>query len=447
LLVQPSSSPQNLAARKTHIHLQCPKRGAIYFLDDVLESAAKALEADIIRMDGQDLDELLERLIDPTAPETFMGHPQIFFTNVMRDTSKDNEQKDTEEENEELDDDEDQPEDSADFRISPDMPIRLFRLFAPRPMYPLGMHSGSSSFPSSSRTVASKEDNDNKVSAYLDLLISAPIDKRKLVKKIQRGGDASMTAQNLTASNRTIVYLRDFQSILETSRGQIAHQALLSVVHNRRRLGEKIVIVVSDDLPNDNFTSTAFANQYYHAIRIPASTALADKVALQEDRDARTREINLRSIQSSIRQRTRSPSMEFECPVGIHLDASATSSVYGLDTDIWELGKVQRVASIAMGNHGRRQVEQKLQRILPITITDIAQAVEDIRKADNERAASKQDRKSAREVADPAEGLQDVKQDIPVLKSINCKDCNKHEQRLLGGVIDPGHSIHWRANY
>ena len=449
LLVQSGSSQENLAARKIHIHLQCPKRGAIYFLDEIIESAAKSLEADIVRLDGQDLDELLEMLIDPTSPEVGIGHPQIFFTNIMRH-SKDADQRDeaNEEENEELEDDEETTEDSAEFRLPPDMPMRLFRLFAPRPLDPSGIHSSPSAFFNPARPSEPKEDTDTKVSTYLDLLVSAPIDKRKLLmKKLQRnGGDMGTTFQLLTGSNRTIVYLRDFQSILDSSRGQIAHQALLNVIRNRRRLGEKIVLVVSDDLPNENVSSTSFANDYYHIIKIPPPLSQADKIALQKDRDARTREINLRSIQSAIRQRCHSPSLEFESPVGIHLDASATSSIHGLDKDIWELSKVQRVASIAMGNHGRWQVEHRPQQTVPITIADVAQAVEDMKRADKERAESKQEQKAAREVVDPLEQPRDVKRENPQLAPINSKDCNKHEQRLLGGVIDPGNSYQLTRN-
>jgi len=434
LLVQPSNLQDNLAARKTHIHLQCPRRGAVYFLDELVENAAKVLEADVVRLDGQDVDELLETIIETPSPEMNMGHPQILFTNIMRDHLKDGDQREeinAEEEAEEMEEEEDGSEDAAEFRIPPDMPMRLFRLFAPRPMYP-SLHS-------SSRSSAPKEDTETKVSTYLDLLVSAPMEKRKLLnKRNSRPGESHMPSQTLTDSTRSIVYLRDFRSIVDTPRGQIAHQALLNVIHNRRRLGEKIVLVVSDDLPSDNVTSTSIGTQYYHVIKIPPPLTDADKSVLQVDREARTREINLRSIQSAIRQRSCSPSTEFECPVGIHLDNAATSSIHGLDKEVWELDKVQRVASIAMGNHGRWLAENKPTHAVPITLADIAQAVDDVLKADKERTERKQEHKAARETMDPTEPLRDVKRENPQLSPINTKDCNKHEQKLLGGVIDPG---------
>jgi len=158
----------------------------------------------------------------------------------MRDHAKDGDQREEmniEEDAEEIEEDEDGPDDTAEFRIPPDMPMRLFRLFAPRPMYP--------SLQSASRSSTPKEDTDTKVSTYLDLLVSAPIEKRKgLFKKNSRPGDGNLPAQNLAGTTKCIVYLRDFRSIVDTPRGQIAHQALLNVIHNRRRLGEKIVLAM-----------------------------------------------------------------------------------------------------------------------------------------------------------------------------------------------------------
>jgi hypothetical protein len=444
LLIQPGGPRDNVASRKAHIHLQCPKRGALYFLDEIVEHAAKVLKADIVRLDGQDLDELLEDLIDPASPEMGMAHPQIVFTNIVRDNSKDVEEKDEfnpAEENEEVGEEEDSPEDGSEFRLPSDMPMRLFRLFATRPMYPNMLNPGSATPGLSSS--GPKEDTQTKVSTYLDLLISAPVNKRKQIAREapQQSYDAASTSNSSLEPPRTIVYLRDFQSILDTPRGQIAHQALLNVIHNRRRLGEKIVLVVSDDLPADNIIPGTLSTQYYHVIKIPLPKSESEKTALQEDKDSRTREINLRSIQSAIRQRSRTPSMEFECPVGIHLDSTATSAIIGLDKEIWDVNKVQRVASIAMGNHGRWLVQHRPHHIVPITIANIAQAVNDVVNADQERTERKKEIKAAREAQNMPDESGDLKPESTAPPPIKSKDCNKHEQKLLGGVIDPGISF------
>jgi hypothetical protein len=443
LLVQPGQTQESLTAHKTHIHLHCPKHGAIYFLDEIIEGAADVLDADVVRLDGQDLNELLETLIDPTFPEISIGRPQIFFTNIVRERSKDVERRDelnaAEENEDELEEDEEVPAESTESRLPSDMPMHLFRLLASRPIYSSMLHSSSSSFPSSSRPSTTKEDNEAKVSAYLDLLISAPIDKRKmLMRKHQRSFDASKAIKVVSPSTRTIIYLRDFQSIFDTPRGQIAHQSLLHVIHNRRRLGEKIVLVVSNDLPHENITLAVFPHQYYHTIKIPTPTTEAENMALQDDRNARTREVNLRSIQFAIRQRSRVPSLEFDCPVAIHLDASATSCIDGLDKEIWEANKVQRVASVAIGNHGRWLFEQNPLQAVPITIADIARAVDDVIKADREQTENQRELEVSRGAEDPSDQSQYSKRETHQFPALNSKDYNKHEQRLLGGVINPG---------
>jgi hypothetical protein len=203
-------------------------------------------------------------------------------------------------------------------------------------------------------------------------------------------------------------------------------------------LGEKIVMVVSDDLSGDAVSNSMFSYQYYHTIGILPPTSDAENAVLQEDKGARTREVNLRGIQSAIRQRSRIPSMDFECPVGIHLDTAATSSIPDLGQGIWDVNKIQRIVSIAMGNHGKWLVEHMPQHTVPITLLDIAQAVQDILKADQERSQRKHEKKAAREVENPPQTGKDAKPEASKFPPINSKDFNKHEQKLLGGVIDPG---------
>ena len=441
LVVRPGGSRDIIAARKAHLYLQCPRRGAIYFLDNIVEELAKELRADIVRLDGQDLDELLEDIIDPTAPDLGFSHPQIVFTNIVRDQSKDLEQKEelNSEENEEVEDDEEPVDETNAFRLSPDMPLRFFRLFSPRSLYSAMVNPNPTGSSSSSSSM-SKEDTDSKVSAYLNHLLSTPANKRKrsMRKPTQQNEEGSKIGAALTRTARTIVYMRDFQSILDSSRGQIAHQTLLNIIQNRRRLGEQIVLVVSDDISGDNISPLTLSNQYYHILKIPPPKDELERSTIQADRKARIREINLRSLQSAIRQRSGGPSMVFDCPVGIHLDPTATSSIPELDTEIWEVSKIQRIASVVIGHHGRWIEQHNPPHSVPITLPNIAQAINDVLKADQERTERKQESNMAREAQELPKEMGNPKPETPVLAPLKTKDCNKHEQKLLGGVIDPG---------
>lgn len=449
LVVRPGGSRNSIAARKAHLYLQCPKRGAIYFLDNIVENLATELHADIVRLDGQDLDELLEDIVVPTAPELGFPHPHIVFTNIVRDQPKDQGQKEEfiTEENEEVEEEEEIADDSTEFRLPPDMPFRLFRLFSPRPLYPSMMNPNPTTHKSSSSS-ASKEDPDSKVSLLLNHLLSAPANKRKGLtrKAAQVSGQESMTKSTPLKASRTIVYLRDFQSILDSPRGQVSHQLLLNIIQNRRRLGEKIVLVVSDDLSGENVAPVTLSNQYYHIIKVPPPGGELERSKIQEDRKARMREINLRSLQSAIRQRSGASSMAFDCPVGIHLDPTATSSIPDLDKEIWENSKIQRIASVVIGHHGRWIEQHNPQNAVSITLLNVAQAVSDVLKADQERADRKQENKMAREAQEVPKEVEDSKLDLPALTPIKSKDCNKHEQKLLGGVIDPGLELIFHAH-
>jgi len=439
LVVRPGGPRYSVAARKAHLYLQCPKR-AIYFLDEIIENSAKELKADIIRLDSQDLEELLEDVVDPTMPELGFPHPQIVFTNFVRDQSKDLEQKEelNSEENEEIEEDEEISDETNGFRLPPDMPLRLFRLFSPRSIYP-SMMSSNSGNPRSSSSSMSKEDTDSKVVAYLNNLLSVPASKRSLTKNHTQLFEAESKVKGVPKrTSRTIVYLRDFQSILDSPRGQIAHQSLLNIIQNRRRLGEQIMLVVSDDLSGENIAPVALSNQYYHIIKVPPPNGELEKSKVEDDGKARTREINLRSLQSAIRQRSGASSIAFDCPVGIHLDPTATSSIPDLDKEIWEASKIQRIASVVVGHHGRWLEQNSPEKSVPITLLNIAQAVSNVLKADQARAHRKQENNMAREAPELPKETGDAKSDLSILSPIKSKDCNKHEQKLLGGVIDPG---------
>ena len=130
--------------------------------------------------------------------------------------------------------------------------------------------------------------------------------------------------------------------------------------------------------------------------------------------------------------------MVFDCPVGIHLDPTATSSIPELDTEIWEVSKIQRIASVVIGHHGRWIEQHNPPHSVPITLPNIAQAINDVLKADQERTERKQESNMAREAQELPKEMGNPKPETPVLAPLKTKDCNKHEQKLLGGVIDPG---------
>jgi len=70
LLIGAGGAANNLAIQKVHVCLQCPTKGATWIFDDVVVHVAKDLEADIVSVDGQDLELLLEIARQETSNQT-----------------------------------------------------------------------------------------------------------------------------------------------------------------------------------------------------------------------------------------------------------------------------------------------------------------------------------------------------------------------------------------
>ena len=58
LALPKASSNDSDVATKSHVLLQCPREGGLYFLDSVVEHAASLARADVVRVDPQDLEEM-----------------------------------------------------------------------------------------------------------------------------------------------------------------------------------------------------------------------------------------------------------------------------------------------------------------------------------------------------------------------------------------------------
>lgn len=429
-------------SRKVHVFLQCADRGALYLLDEIVEDAARELNADMVRLDSQDLHELLGDVPEPPVAEIGFSVPSIAFANVIQGEVKDvvsrKHESSAEEEMEGMEDEE-AFEDKTPARLPPEIPHRLLRLLAARPLFA----SLGNFYPGTDSGLLSsdRQSTQSKTSAYIDAILSAATTKRKSsVNEIRAQDNVAQSNEQKCHNTRTILYLRDFQSLLDSSAGQIIHQNLLKAIASCRRLGQKILLVVSNDRPSESILTMPFFIPYYHLLKIPPPMTEAEKSILRADHYSRTREINLRNLQYAIRQRCGTQPIEFDCPAGIHLDGHATSSIRDLSRHIWDIDHVQRIASVAIGNNARHLTCDKDHAMRFLSIANIAEASEDIALAD-EQAVENHRIEKINNGQDP--DIKDVDNsgragEDQRLPPLNSKDYNKHEQKLLSGVIDPG---------
>ena len=439
LISQVRNTADNIGSQKAHIYLQCPERGALYFLDEIVEDAGGKLGADIVRLDYQDLHELLEDLLEPLTFDTGFQHSHFPHANIVYGHSKNLPQKEenSTEENEDVEDD-DPTEEISHSPLTADISSRLLRLLSPRVIFTSTINSNNPAVVGLSATsFPHHQHKENKISAHLDAILSAATTKR-LAKATDDKQVRSPQGISHGCVHPTIIYLRELSSLLNTTIGQMIHQTLVKLVNARRRRGESIILVVSDDFPSETVLPSSFIDHHYHLIKLPSPTTESGKTIMRADREARVREINLRSLQHAIRQRCSGRSLEFDCPAGIHLDAEATSGIRGLNGYVWDLSRVQRIASVAIGSHCTRLAGDHAAVNKTLTVSDISQASEDIEMADQEAAKPLSHETQMNAATDPEIEPQEAKGVCPKFHPLSSKECNKHEQKLLSGVIDPG---------
>lgn len=73
LLLPKAASGDYFASVKAHSILHCPKEGGIYFLDSVTEKIARAIGADLVRIDAQDLEEIVGDYLGATRSSKYLG--------------------------------------------------------------------------------------------------------------------------------------------------------------------------------------------------------------------------------------------------------------------------------------------------------------------------------------------------------------------------------------
>jgi hypothetical protein len=162
----------------------------------------------------------------------------------------------------------------------------------------------------------------------------------------------------------------------------------------------------------------------YHVVKFPVPTTEIEKDTLRAAQESRVSEINLRNIQRSIQQRAHKSCILFELPTDIQ-NPKLILTVSGLHEGIWETNKVQRVASVAIGQKSQA-LRRAPEEAKTLDITDIARAVEVILNVDGESREMQND--DVVQESNKAAALS------PTIRN----SCTTYEMKLLSGLIEPG---------
>ncbi|KAF3217597.1 hypothetical protein TWF106_007903 [Orbilia oligospora] len=468
---------------------QTPETNGTYFLDAVSEDLAQQLGATLIRIDAEDVAEIAGDYVEtsatgkapitvptplPSAELRTLGYDAQFIhpNNRPRTEEEEVEEEEVEEaeETEVVEADENAP---ADFEDSPrpfraeapnfmGIPISFIRKFTvPGGVISLaagiggkepdeGLSASSFGFPIGSPPGGAAVDVHPRLQAVLELMLDSGIKKREGIEKIPKGS-ATLDSETQTAqSNRTIVQVRDFKELQSVPEGRTFLNILRKLVYERRLEGREIMILGNSatvshglDLNSSYLTvlqgssnSAASIGILERTIVVPPQPWDATRDMLERDRKARIREINMRHLKAMITRRSGDDghAVTLEVPKDWHFEN--LPKVENISDWIWDLDAVHRLTLTILGSvpgPGEKEVGPRV-----IGPGDVASAIQTIKRSDKAKVAwSTAEAKYAeeREAAEEDEPSPEEER-AAKLRKLKGK-CNKHEKRLLGGVIDP----------
>lgn len=468
---------------------QTPETNGTYFLDAISEDLARQLGATLIRIDAEDVAEIAGDYVEtsaigkapitvptplPSAELRTLGYDAQFIHPNNRPRTEEEEEVEEEveevEETEAAEGDENSPADfddsSRSFRSdTPNfmgIPISFFRKIT-IPGGTISLTAGISSrepedampaqsfgFPIGSPPSGGAIDVHPRLQAVLELMLDSGIKKREGIEKTPKTSTTSDSETQTAPPNRTIVQVRDFKELQSVPEGKTFLKILRKLVYERRLEGREIMILGNSatvshglDLNSSYLTvlqgspnSAASIGILERTIVVPPQPWDATRYLLERDRKARIREINMRHLKAMITRRSgdEGQAVMLEVPKDWHFEN--LPKVENTSDWIWDLDAVHRLTLTILGSvpgPGEKEVGPRV-----IGPGDVASAIQVIRRSDKAKVAWSTAEVKYAEEREAAEEEEPSPEEERAAKLRKLKGkCNKHEKRLLGGVIDP----------
>ncbi|KAF3910628.1 hypothetical protein ABW21_db0204620 [Orbilia brochopaga] len=464
---------------------QTPETNGTYFLDAVSEDVARQLGATLIRIDAEDVAEIAGDYVETSSMPTgkpAATNPAPMPTHELRTLGYDaqfihpnNRPRTEEEEVEEVEESEDAESgedgesgsveyddsnrpfrpDSASSLAPPSTVIStIFRRFFqggldmdPPPTIIELRPPGAG--PAVIQNPTPQQDNHPRLQAVLELMLDSGIKKRETLERVPARSEVDADGKAVAASvpNRTIVQVRDFKELQGVSEGRSFLKILRKLVYERRLEGREIMILGNSatvghgmDLTSSylsalqaGITSTGVLER---PIVVPPQPWDATRELLERDRKARIREINMRHLKAMITWRSGEEgySVILELPKDWHFDN--IPKVSNMSDWVWDLDQIHRLALAIIGSIPVPQVTELGPRV--VGPSDVAQAISILRRSDKAKLSWSTAEVKYVEEREAAEAEEPTPEEARTAKLRKLKGkCNKHEKRLLGGVIDP----------
>ena len=469
----PSIPDVEAATVKSHLVLCCPRPGAIRYLRNLVARCTDLLDgvADIVRLDAHDIAEIGGQYIDESdklKPNTLSSLSYDVSAMLESQTPAA-----VEEQSDEEDPDEDGDDDAIPLPTESSFPKRMSNMASQRGpidvgvgIMPIGTVFGSvqealktlggstrPSGPSGFSLKGAREGADNTYDLKMGCLIETLIACRGLQKHARPSSDTSkaqvqsrqtddrggkqVVLSDLRAAfdmRNLVVLIEDYSSINMTLHGNKFLRKLHDVVDAKRQDGQPILIIgtasTRDVLANDSTGGLKQAQGQPSAgptrtVIVPVEERVSEEDLVQENAQ-RTRATNIRHIRNMIWRLSPSPKYAKAVSEDWDMDIDRKASfLVDMDDNLLPMDSVDRISTLALGLKAENE---------EVTTSHIESAMHMMCESDDQKSAWLKGQRALDKTKKPGKASQvDSEENLQRLR----QKCNRHEKKLLSGVVDP----------
>ncbi|KAL9609313.1 MAG: hypothetical protein Q9167_005900 [Letrouitia subvulpina] len=472
-------SDPNLSA-KPHIVLHCPRNGGMFFLDAMVKHLAAMNSADIVQIEAQDIAEIGGNYLDDSEVDldhlSSLGY-DVYMPGAQepRTPSEAPEEDEYGEEAEEEDDDESNRRPKV-LSIRSGLSViplgnigNIANNLAEMVKANFSPHSTPQN-PSSMVKVlgipAKDSTKELKVTALIETLLHAS-DAKRAIQSTELNTEASGPANGLSDEETNdyqpasgvsklpngehepalILQIKDYLEMNNTSNGNKLLDALHEVVKQRRKDGQKILIVGTSayESTRPRSTKSGFKSSQSDLTTGPTRTVVTPVIetvkmnSFKNYHRKRLVAINGRNLQDMVRRLSSDPVQieKFTSLIELDLD-SANVFVADMTDRVLPSERVHRIATVALGllEPDEEFSTKHLERAMDI-IESSDNAKYDWFETQENKSKHQPSSERMRKLYERNRATKPKKDDEDRLQKLR-KTCNSYERKLLNGVIDPG---------
>ncbi|TVY46395.1 ATPase family AAA domain-containing protein [Lachnellula occidentalis] len=448
LSLRPPKNSENLNINRPITLLQCPKDGGAFYLDSVVETIATKLGADLIRLDAQDIAQIVGPYVDENVAWT-SSRTALLGYEAQKVAGK-LEAYDTDPAEEDAAAEEEEDATKRPFKL-PDL-NSIFGKYNKKdtrqpnkspashehPLERLGIFDYSQNPQSASASTSESDQwNNLKFNSILSELVAAADVKRAASPSEP---DGTEPVESKPGSSGTIVQVRDYKALTGTQQGADLLQRLRTAINKRWKDGKNIICVgtysseegeTALSRPDIQHLQSDVVDGEKSTIFVPPDRRTEQDVVFETDEKARVRTINIRHVEdmvSKLADGTQHLTPVIDLEKG--LDNTAVNSA-GLEDAVWTYARVRRLAMTILGSSKSPTIDGPVfsEALRLLSSSDEAKfswGAAELKEEDSDVDTLLNEVSEANKGSLTKDKLKQIK-----------KKCNSHEEKLLSGVVFP----------